>query len=81
MAFYIPRRNARYRNKGGAEQNMAGQAKDSGSFPEHWCNPEWTSWVPFNAGRALEIIPDKPGLCRIRLTGQDLMCTPSQRSR
>ena len=54
---------------------MAGhRQKDSGSFPEHWCNREWTSWVPFTtASWALEIIPDKPGLCRIRLTGQDLM--------
>jgi hypothetical protein len=55
-------------------ENMAEQAKDSDSFPEHWCNPEWTSWVPFTtAGRELEVIPDKPVLYHIRLPGQDLM--------
>ena len=53
---------------------MAGQAKDSNSFPGHWCNREWSSRVPSTtAGRTLEIIPDKPGLCCIRLTGQDLL--------
>lgn len=56
------------------ESRLAEQAKTPDSFSAHWCTLDWTPWVPFNTtSRTLDAVPDKPGLYRIRPTGQDLM--------
>ena len=44
------------------------------SLSEEWNNLAWTSWVPFSTtSRALDAVPDKPGLYRIRATEQGFL--------
>ena len=53
---------------------MAELAGAPASFSGDWCNLEWSTWVPFSTtSRTLEVIPDSPGLYRIRASGQNFL--------